>query len=338
MHLSLSEAVAQLKAAKHVLLSTHANPDGDGLGAESALFHYLRKHGKTVTILNPDPLPTRYEFLDSLGEFAVYENSKPPTTPPDLFVVVDTGDYRRLKSLWQYIEDVQPKVLFLDHHPQLPDEKPPLGGKSDLLQVHDVIDEASSSIGELLYRLFVEWEGSSFRLSKEIALGLYVSIMTDTNSFRYARTTALSHRIAAELVEFGVEPEEIYQNIYSTKTVDHLRLIGSVLAKVKECRDGKIAWVEIPWADQKKNSASGDELQNIVNFLMLLREPEVLVLLRELEDGRIRASLKSKGRVVVNTLAAEFTGGGHAFAAGFTVKGTMREIAEKLIGRLESLV
>lgn len=342
MRMTILEAGKMIAASHRIVLATHMLPDGDGLGAEIALFHYLHRLGKDVRIINPDAMPPRYRFLDHSLVFESPGHLKSPMGDSDLVIVVDTGDYRRLGGLWEHFRKTAPTILFFDHHPQLPDEHhshglPPGGGSP---AVYNVLDERSSSIGELLYRMFhvahdvLDGGNPSFRLSPEIALGLYVSIITDTNSFRYARTTALSHRIAADLIDYGLQPEEIYQNIYSTKSADHLRLIGHVLTAVQESADGLVAWVEIPRELRQKHKASGDDTQTIINFLLLLKSPEVLLLLREEDDGRIKASLKSKGLLVVNAIAAEFGGGGHDYAAGFTATGSIKDIRERLVTRV----
>lgn len=336
MDKTLSEAGKLIAASRSIVLTTHAMPDGDGLGAEIALYHYLERMGKTVRIVNPDPAPARFQFLDRRGTIEVVGGTmRRPWEPIDLAIVVDTNDPRRLGPVWSGLRAHAEDILFFDHHPDLMQE-----GAPELrdLRMHRVLDVKSSSVGELLYRLFMlandllDPTAASFRLSPEIAVGLYVSIMTDTNSFRYARTTALSHRIAADLIDYGLQPEEIYQNVYSSKSVEHLRLIGEVLSNVSE--EQGVAWAEIPKELRQRHGASGDDTQNIVNFLMLLKNADVLVLLREEDDGVIKVSLKSKGVRVVNELAHAFGGGGHEFAAGFSKKGSMREIRKKLEGRL----
>jgi phosphoesterase RecJ-like protein len=335
MDKTLSEAGRLLAASQTIVISTHVLPDGDGLGAEIALYHYLKRLGKDVRIVNPDPVPGRFRFIDPSD---VIEVDKPKWKPFDLAVIVDTNDPRRVGSVWQAFEKHARDILIFDHHPHH-DE-----GEPARLNLHTVVDVKSSSIGELLYRLFhqahdlLDPHSSSFRLSPEIALGLYVSIITDTNSFRYSRTTALSHRIAADLIDYGLQPEEIYQNVYSSKSADHLRLIGEVLSKVSEVSlegNGRtVAWVEIPLETRRKYGATGDDTQSIVNFLLLLKNAEILVLFREEDDGRIKVSIKSKGSIPVNGVAQEFGGGGHEFAAGFVAKGSMADIRRKLIERL----
>lgn len=341
MDTTLSEAGRLLARSQSIVITTHVMPDGDGLGAEFALYHYLKRLGKNVRIVNPDPVPARYHFLDR-GCVEVASAVGADWRRFDLAVIVDTNDTRRLGAFWPVIEKHAADVLVFDHHPGL--EGHESGTFSKSIDVHSVVDVRSSSIGELLYRLFhqahdlLDPASSSFRLSPEIALGLYVSIITDTNSFRYSRTTALSHRIAADLIDYGLQPEEIYQDVYSTKSMDHLRLIGEVLSRVSEVPIGDgsrtVAWVEITRAARQKYGASSDDTQTIVNFLLLLKKAEVLVLFREEDDARIKVSLKSKGVMKVSDVAQEFGGGGHDFAAGFSQSGRLEEVRDRLIARL----
>lgn len=338
MDKTLSEA-AKLIASSHTLvLTTHVLPDGDGLGAEIALYHYLRALGKDVRVINPDAIPERYRFIDTNQIIEIANGKmKPLAKPVDLWMVVDTNDPLRVGTLWDAMKRHSRDILFLDHHPKNGDH----GSETTQLRIHTVVDEKSSSIGELLYRLFhqahdiLDGKNLSFKLTPEIALGLYVSVMTDTNSFRYARTTALSHRIAADLIDYGLQPEEIYQNVYSSKSIDHLRLIGEVLSQVQS--KGNVVWVEITRKIREKYGATSDDTQTIINFLLLIKDAELLVLLREEDDGRIKASIKSKGAIKVNHVAQEFGGGGHEFAAGFITQGSLRTVQKKLIARLFNL-
>ncbi|MBI3556518.1 MAG: bifunctional oligoribonuclease/PAP phosphatase NrnA [Deltaproteobacteria bacterium] len=344
MDTTLGEAGRLLASSQSIMITTHVMPDGDGLGAEIALYHYLKRLGKNVRVMNPDPVPARYQFLDKTGVIEVLgrDSRNGDWSKFDLAVVVDTNDPRRIGALWQVFEKHAEDILIFDHHPHL--EESSAAPTPRALKIHTTVDVKSSSIGELLYRLFhqshdlLDPNSSAFRLTPEIALGLYVSIITDTNSFRYSRTTALSHRIAADLIDYGLQPEEIYQNVYSTKAVGHLRLIGEVLGRVCDApygSEGKtVAWVEIPRSLRQKYGASSDDTQTIVNFLLLLKSAEILVLIREEDDGTIKVSLKSKGTVKVSDVAQEFGGGGHDFAAGFNTVGRLEEVRDKLIARL----
>lgn len=321
-----------LSDAKRILISTHQLPDGDGLGAESALFHYLKRARKSCRIYNPDPLPRRYSFLDPKSTHLLGPGQVEIWDTFDLWVIVDTNDPRRLGPLWKELSLRAKKIIFLDHHPHIKGENeiqyPP--------HTSVVSDTTSSSIGELLYHLFNDL--GLAKLNLDIATGLYVSVMTDTNSFRYARTTPLAHQIAGEMISFGVNPEMIYQDIYSSKRVSHLQLLGKVLQGVKVSSSGKLAWLELPLDLRKEHSASVDDTQSFLNLLLLLESAEIVCLYREEENGQTRVSIKSKGSIIINKIAMEHGGGGHDYAAGVALEKPLRETVSLLNEKLDSLI
>lgn len=323
-----------LTQANKVLLSTHHLPDGDGLGAEAALFHYLMDAGKQCQVINPDPLPVRYQLLDPEGSFLLPEPEKEGSNPVlfDLWVIVDTNDPRRLGKLWETYSPLVKKIVFLDHHVVMG------SGASIQYPPHTLVvsDTESSSIGELLHTLFGELKLAP--LSSKMALGLYVSVMTDTNSFRYARTTPLAHRIAAEMIEHGVNPEDVYQTIYSSKEVSHLQLLGTLLQQVHVSKGGQVAWLEMDRKVREKFHASADDTLSFLNLLLLIRDVEIICFFREEDATHCRVSLKSKGKVAVHELAMELGGGGHEFAAGMGLKLPIDKAIQTVIPRLDLLI
>ncbi|MEN9722111.1 MAG: hypothetical protein RJB38_97 [Pseudomonadota bacterium] len=336
VELSKAKEFAKLKdviaGAKRVLISTHLLPDGDGLGAETALFHYLKRARKACRVYNPDPLPKRYRFLDPKGQILLGPGEVELWDTCDLWIIVDTNDPRRLGKLWTEMSLRSKRIVFLDHHPDV------AGVGEIAYPPHATVlsDVESSSIGEMLHHLFRELD--LVKLTEEIATGLYVSIMTDTNSFRYARTTPLAHRIVADLIEAGVNPEEIYQHIYSSKEVSHLQLLGKMLQNVKVSHGGKVAWLEMSLELRRAHQASSDDTQSFLNLLLLLKDAEVVCFFREEDDGQIRASIKSKGRVVVNKVAMELGGGGHDYSAGLALNAPLDKTVAAVIHRLETII
>lgn len=322
-----------LEQAKRVLISTHALPDGDGLGAEAALFHYLKRSRKACRVYNPDPLPKRYRFLDPKNQILLGPSEVELWDTCDLWVIVDTNDPRRLGKLWGEMSLRAKKIVFLDHHPEIQTAAPEVTYPPHALLVSDT---ESSSIGELLFHMFGELNLT--KINKDVALGLYVSVMTDTNSFRYARTTPVAHRIAADMIELGVNPEEVYQAIYSSKELSHLQLLGNMLQNVKIAAGGKIAWLEMGLDLRKKHQASADDTQSFLNLLLLLKDAEVVCLFREEDDQQVRVSMKSKGRVVINRVAMELGGGGHDFAAGLALSAPLDKTVEAVTGRLKTVL
>ncbi|MCB0386393.1 MAG: hypothetical protein KDD43_13455, partial [Bdellovibrionales bacterium] len=315
------------------LLSTHALPDGDGLGAETALYHYLKRSKKSVRVYNPDPIPKRYQFLDPKETIIRGPGQVELWDQFDVWIIVDTNDPRRLDHLWSELSIRAKKIVFLDHHPDTLDQGEGIKYPPHASVVSDV---TSSSIGELLYRLFNDLDSTT--INQDVALGLYVSVMTDTNSFRYARTTPIAHQIAGEMIALGVNPEEVYQSIYSSKEVTHLQLLGHMLQNVKTSPSGKLAWLEMDKATRRKHRASADDTQSFLNLLLLLRDAEVVCLFREEDDESVRVSIKSKGRVVVNRVAMEFGGGGHDFAAGLAISAPLKKTVKSVTDRLEDVI
>lgn len=318
--------------AKRVLISTHALPDGDGLGAESALFHYLKRAKKACRVYNPDPLPKRYRFLDPKGTHLHGPQQVELWDTCDLWIIVDTNDPRRLGKLWGEMSLRAKKIVFLDHHPEIE------GAMTITYPPHAMVlsDIRSSSIGEMLFNIFQDLKLA--KSNRDVALGLYVSVMTDTNSFRYARTTPMAHRIAADMIEQGVNPEEVYQAIYSSKELSHLQLLGHMLQNTKVTAHGKIAWLEMGLDLRKKHVATADDTQSFLNLLLLLKDAEVVCLFREEDDSQIRVSIRSKGRIVINRVAMELGGGGHDYAAGLALHAPLGKTVEAVVERLRTLV
>jgi len=321
-----------LISSKRVLLSTHALPDGDGLGAELALYHYLKRIKKACRVYNPDRLPKRYHFLDPKRSILLGPREVEIWDTFDLWVIVDTNDPRRLGPLWSELSLRAKKIFFLDHHPDIQ------GNEQIQYPPHATVlsDLTSSSIGELLYHLFQELQLT--KITKDVGLGLYVSVMTDTNSFRYARTTPIAHTIAAEIISLGINPEEIYQLIYSSKELSHLKLLGHALQNVKVTNNGNLAWIEIDLKTRKKFSASADDTQSFLNLLLLLKDAEVVCFFREEDNNDIRVSIKSKGRVTVNQVAMELGGGGHQYAAGLSLSASLEKTVDAVIKRLSTII
>ncbi len=329
-----SEFKALIGDAKRILISTHMQPDGDGLGTEIALYHYLKRARKSVRIYNPDALPKRYRFLDPEGNILLGPGEVELWDQCDLWIIVDTNDPRRLGKIWHEMTMRARKIVFLDHHPDLVSASEQVQYPSNAMVVSD---HHSSSIGELLYQLFSELKLT--KLNSDMALGLYVSIMTDTNSFRYGRTTPESHRIASEMIELGVNPEEVYQAIYSTKDLSHVQLLGLLLQNTKVSKSGKLAWMELRLDLRRKFKATADDTMSFLNILLVLRDAEVVCIFREEDDGEMtRVSIKSKGKFVINKVAMELGGGGHDYAAGLALAEPFEKVVANVTDQLESLI
>lgn len=325
-----------LENSKKILISTHQLSDGDGLGSEIALYHYLRKSKKECFVCNPDPLPHRYQFLDPEKKVLLDRLERGTPELFDLWIILDTNDPRRLGWLWDQYSHCSKAIFFLDHHVPL--------DSSAISQVffpdHAVLvsDLALSSIGELLYFLFKELAWAE--LNQDIAMGLYVSVMTDTNSFRYATTTPFAHQIASDMIKRGLNPEKIYQSIYSSKELSHLHLLGEVLQKAQLSQNGKIAWLQMDLRLRESYRASSDDTLFFLNLLLLIQNVEIICFFREEKDELnqwVRVSIRSRGNVSIQGVAAQLGGGGHEYAAGAAIRLPIDQAIKNVIELLTQL-
>jgi bifunctional oligoribonuclease and PAP phosphatase NrnA len=323
----MEKFVQRILKAKRFLLTTHANPDGDGLGSQMALHFYLKKVGKTSVVMNPGPTPAKFKSVDPKNEIVVYQKGK-PLPPVDLIFVFDTNDERMISEMIPSLKATGAPLIFVDHHV-------PEGGN---LEEH-LIDEQYAATGELVFGLLRALKAD---IDEEIARALYVAIVTDTGSFRYKRTSPRTHQIAAELLMKGVLPEKVFRDVYSRDSLAKVRLFGHVLDGLQTAKDGRIAWLTIPRATRLKYGATIEDTESFVSSLGYIQGVDIGMLFREEDDGRVKVSLRGAGEIPVVGLAMKFGGGGHRHAAGAKVSlplsETVRTVcaaAEELLGELD---
>ena len=298
---------AELEAARRPVLTTHVNADGDGAGSEIALALYLARRGVQATIVNPTRFPEAYKFL--LGDLPAHTPRAPEgqqaLEEADLFVVLDTAEPSRLGDLYAAVRGR--RVAVIDHHPATPQSI----GDSVLR------DPTACATGELVFDLI---GGSGSLLEPREAMALYVAIATDTGSFRFANTTARTHEICAELLRAGVDPQEMYRQLYGQMTDERLELVRRALAGLERDPSLPLAWITLVRKDFLQSRAAAADLEGIVEQARQLRGVEIAALFRELPDGSTKVSLRSNGPSDVASIARRHGGGGHEKAAGIHMK------------------
>ena len=315
-----------LDRARRPLITTHVNPDGDGLGSELALHRFLWERGKKTAILNASPTPSFYGFLDPDGFVQSYQLGEPLPGDVDLLVALDFGKWERLGPMTKTASSSGLPVLCIDHHPSE-------GGGA--FGDPQVINEHACATGEIIYDLLKSYGGP---LSIPVAEALYAAIMTDTGSFRFNNTNGRTHRIAAELVDLGVEPHTTYSNIYESTHPARLRLLGLTLSELRLSAAGRIGWIAVTQEMLKTAEARPEDTEDFVDFPRSLEGVQVSVLFIELPTGIIRTSLRSKGLIRVNDIAMSLGGGGHPFAAGIRVQGPLDEAIPRVLRPIEEAV
>jgi len=168
-------------------------------------------------------------------------------------------------------------------------------------------------------------------LTPEVAQALYVGLLTDTGGFRFSNTTARALRVAAVLLEKGVDPESIYASVYASAPEGRVRLLAEVLQTLVVEQDVGLAWVSVPADALRRHEATPDDLDGIVEFPRSIAGVKLALLFRHIGSGRIKVSFRSMGEVDVAALAHQFGGGGHHRAAGASLAGTMAEVEDKVL-------
>ncbi|MDR3671017.1 MAG: bifunctional oligoribonuclease/PAP phosphatase NrnA [Holophaga sp.] len=302
-----------LERQDRILLTTHENPDGDGVGAMLGLAHYLRARGKTVRIVVCPALPGSLQFMDAAGwveAFAPQGAHRDLAAWPDAWILVDASEPQRLGPLQSLFQATRARRVCLDHHlkeaPQGFDE--------------EFTDPSASASAELVYDLAVG--RMPLPLPPAMAEALYTGVVDDTGNFRFSNATPKVHRLAADLIEQGVAPARIYQNLYHQGRPEKLRLFGRAFDGMV-LHEGRYARLSLGQADFAACGADHDDLEGLVNRPLELRGVEVACLLHELADGRVKASLRSREGADVNAVCKRFGGGGHRLASGAKLDGPM---------------
>ncbi len=302
------DAVEALRSASTIGVFGHVRPDGDALGAMVGLAQAARAVGKDAVASFGAPFVVGREF-DYLDLSVVV----PPAEVPDgldLAVVCDTGVLERLGSAAPKVAKAS-LVLVIDHHKS----------GNDLGDV-TLIDPEAAATTQLVYQLLVRL---GWPIGRSTADALYTGIVTDTGRFMYSSTSAEVHEITAALIAAGVEPAVVGQHLYERSPFGYFGVVSDVLGRaVLDAKVG-LVWSVLTADDIENAGVSWEAADQLIDLVRLAEEAGVALLLKEIEPGTLKGSLRSRGAVDVAAVAAAFGGGGHHNAAGFTTSGTVEE-------------
>ena len=308
-----------LRAARRIVMTTHVNADGDGLGSEIALLHLLAAQGRDAAIVNPTPIPERYAFLvEGVAARDLSRGAAAAIKAADLILVLDISDLGRLGNLAEQVRARGVTVACIDHHVSpgtLPD-----GPR--------LVDPDASATAELVYDLAVE---AGWPIESEAARALYVGLMTDTGGFRFGNTTPRVLRLAASLLEAGVHPERLYEQVYATAPVGRIRLTSQVLDTLVVEPEFGLSWVTVPAGALERHGASADDLDGLVEFARSVQGTRLALLFRTLASGKVKVSFRSVGDFDVSEFAHQFGGGGHTKASGASIDGTLEQVQHQVL-------
>jgi len=313
-----------LRENQTFLITTHVNPDADAIGSEIALYQILKMVGKESKIINHSETPYNLKFLDISNVIQKYNPAvhNQYFDSSDVLVALDFNRADRIVSMQAAFTESQKTKICIDHH-----EEP-----EDFVDF-SFIDSNYAATGHILYDLITTTD--IVKLSKDIAAPIYAAIMTDTGSFRFDRTTAKLHRIVADLLDTGISPTEIYNNLYDESKLAKIKLLGKSLTSLKLICDNRIGYMIITQNDFNSLNALESDTENFVNIILSIEGVQVGLLFIELKNG-FKVSFRSKGKIPVNKLAGVFGGGGHLNASGARFRDTnMMEIIPQILSEAE---
>ncbi len=316
------KAVELIGKSGNVLITTHIKPDGDACGCVVALCDALRSAGKTVQPLFLSALPGWYGFLlpekaPVLGEdVGIEELMKGRLGEFDLIIIVDAASYSQLGDFAQYLKQNDKPVLVIDHH-----------ATSDGIGDVQLVDSTAAATGLIILELF---EYAAWPVTENIAQALFAAIATDTGWFQFNNTGSRVYAAAARLTDAGAKPTQIYEKLYHSFSYPRFNLMLAMLGTLELHFDGRFATQHISQQDFERTGTTSADTENLINECHRIGAIEASALFVELKDGRIRCSLRSRGRVDVSKIAQKFGGGGHKPAAGTFLPGPL-ENAKQLI-------
>ena len=290
-----------LQSRRNVLLLNHASPDGDCLGSTLALARALWRRGQRATVGSSDGVPAMYRFLPG-SERVVTEIADGEAF--DAVVFMECSSPERAGVLVARAAGV-PVWVNIDHHVSN-------SGYGDLV----LVDVNAAAVAEVVLPIV---QALYPAVDADTATCLLTALLTDTGSFHHASVTPRSFHIAADLVAAGASPTAIYTEVYENRSEASLRLLGMALTRLTVGEGGRVAWTVVTQAMLKEAGATMDESEGIVGALRAIRGIQVAALFKEEPEG-IHVSLRAQGGVRAHVIAEAFGGGGHAAAAGFTIK------------------
>ena len=321
------QTIETLARCKRVLITTHVRPDGDALGTSCALSLGLRAKGIESEVLLLSHLPTKYSFIfrDNDIRFVDVENGWPETGFDfdrfDAILVADTGTWSQLPGLEERIAKWPRPKLVLDHHLT----------QQDWADVKLVATDAAAA-AEVAAELLDAWE---IHFDAAISTALFLGIASDTGWFQFSNTRPYTLRLAARLIEAGVDTDALYKALYQNERAERVALQTRAQQSMQILEDGRLATMRIRKSDFTETKANVPDTENLINVPLQIRTVEVSLLFTEpLDGGPIRVSLRSKGAVDVARFAEQFGGGGHARASGLKLNGGLDDAYGRVVAAM----
>jgi bifunctional oligoribonuclease and PAP phosphatase NrnA len=313
----LDRVVDELRTGDRFLLTTHEGPDGDALGSLLAMHQVLGQIGKDSVMFlaaKEFPLAIEYRFLPLEEVF----HEAPADIVDRTLIFLDCGNIDRMPV--EFLSREGARRINIDHHHD-----------NTRFGTVNLVDTDASCTAEIVFEVA---KRLGAEITPEMALALYVGLITDTGKFMYENTRPAAHRMAAELIEAGVDVNDIYQRLYERVPVEKWLLTARALEKIERFDDGRFAVTYISAADYAETGAGEVHTEGMIDFVRAVEGVQVAAMIRDKTDGGNSArkvSLRSNGGSIdVSAIARKHGGGGHRRAAGFGSDLSYEELVEFL--------
>jgi phosphoesterase RecJ-like protein len=303
--MTIAEISVFLSQGDNYIITSHESPDADGLGAEYALSQGLISMGKKVRVINAEQHSVSYDFIDKdkTIEWVPVARVQPSALEKSTVILMDTNDTEYTGAIAEAIISKAADIVVVDHHE----------AKHSEIEKVCLIPSFSSTC-EMTYRILSE---IGLDITKDMANALFAGMVFDTGSFAYSKTTAATFEVALELVRRGADPTYVHGALYESASTSVLLLRKEILSTLELFAGDKVA-VQTMTADVlARTGSSYQDAEGLINIPLQAAAVEVSVFFKENEEGTLRCSMRSKGRINVANIAQNFGGGGHKSAAGF---------------------
>src|ERR1700680_4231872 len=310
----VERVLQEMRARRRLVVTSHARPDGDGIGSALACGQILRGMGKEAEVVMNDAVPRIYQNLP-FADRVTQADTVPVDFPADGAVILLECDSIK-RTLLEGLEECF--LINIDHH---------VSGRN--FAHINWIDSTVMATAELVYRLA---RLACVPVDRDIATCLYTALMTDTGSFMFEGTNEHTFTVTRELVLAGADPAHCARHIYFGHSTAKIRLLGAALSNLH--REGPLAWISVSQEQMQCFHAKEEDCEGLVNYALSMQGVEVALFFRELPDGRFRVSLRSKGHVNVAAVAERLGGGGHQCASGCALDGPLSAATARILAEL----
>jgi len=323
----MDQIIRHIKDSQHLLIASHAEPDGDAVGSLIALGLALREFGKKTTLFNASPIPAVYRFLPGVEQI---ERHIKAADTYDTAIMLDCGDLVRVGEAAPTISKIA-TIINIDHH------------VSNTGFGHiQLVDTTACATAEIVYRLIKVLE---IPFDRAMATSLYTGILTDTGSFRFSNTNKAAFRISKEMTGAGVNPHSVAQHVFGTYSLGRIKLLNMALNSIEISDNGKLSMMTVTRSMLNTTGTNTEDLDGMINYARRIEDVKVAALIHETKNGggkftnmnHYHVSLRSDSSVDVAKIAGNFGGGGHASAAGFQIESTLVALKTKIITLAEDL-